>query len=94
MHLCTSYCTLSHSHSGFRPWINGFVPLVLPTTACTLYYFVSLTLLGDTADFAYSQLDNASLIQISSLFGIAAVRFFVLWFAAVVYDLVDARMRM
>lgn len=71
--------------------MNGFVPLILPTTASTLYFLMSFTPLGDTADFVYSQMDNASLIQVSSLFGITGIRILIFWFATLLYDLVESQ---
>jgi hypothetical protein len=76
---------------GYRPCLNGFVPLVLPTTVSALYFIVTFTPFGDTADLVYSQLDNASLIQVSSLFGITFIRMLMLWFATLLYDLLDSR---
>ena len=68
---------------------NGFIStFVFPIAAVTAEYINNLYY-GSWASVAYTQFDNLSLIQISSIVGMWGVTFMVMWFASVVNWILD-----
>jgi len=71
--------------------LNGFIStLVFPIAAVTVE-FINNLFYGSWASIAYTQFDNLSLIQISSVVGIWGITFIVMWFASVVNWIFDKK---
>jgi apolipoprotein N-acyltransferase len=68
---------------------NGFTSTFVFPIAAVTAEFINNLLYGSWASVAYTQFDNLSLIQISSIVGMWGVTFLVMWFASVVNWIID-----
>jgi apolipoprotein N-acyltransferase len=73
--------------------IPGYLQtLVLPATAVTFEYINNL-FFGSWASIAYTQFNNLALIQVGSITGMWGITFIVMWFASVMFWVIDNQMK-
>jgi apolipoprotein N-acyltransferase len=73
--------------------IPGYLQtLVLPVTAVAFEYINNL-FFGSWASIAYTQFNNLALIQVGSITGMWGVTFIVMWFASVLFWVIDNQMK-